>query len=340
MAEKIEFVLEHVSEETRVVIKQHSRRGVSFIQLQEGVFLLTYVVDLRTGEILDEVSDEATLRWILINLKAVGRTLSCTNEIVNGFLGFSLDEKHVVSEHEVRIEGQITPGWDSEINDVVTELPESVSIRPIKDGVGDEHVKGRAKCWNAKTPKSKPSALAVKVLSDVVAKREVEDSQPDDEDSPSIPEGGNRDSVFICYSSRDRGFVSELHKMLQPYRDSKLISNVWWDKEIEAGDNWREKIDEALERTAVAVLVVSVDFFDSKFIQDVELPYFMEKAKGNEVIVTWVAYGESGVDKTPIWNLQCLNNPKIPLKGLKPAQREKEQKKIAIQLDKFKDRGT
>jgi hypothetical protein len=80
-----------------------------------------------------------------------------------------------------------------------------------------------------------------------------------------------RDKLFISYSHQDKALFDEFHRHLGYWREAGQIQ-VWSDENLKASERWREEIDKALERAAVAVLLISSDFLNSKFIRDVELP--------------------------------------------------------------------
>jgi hypothetical protein len=61
----------------------------------------------------------------------------------------------------------------------------------------------------------------------------------------------------------------------------ELSINVWVDDEIAGGDNWAEKIDAALQHSALGILVVTKNFLSSEFIFDRELPRLEERRKNS-----------------------------------------------------------
>jgi hypothetical protein len=80
-----------------------------------------------------------------------------------------------------------------------------------------------------------------------------------------------RTKVFISYSHKDERSLKRLSVHLQPLvRDSDIA--VWHDKQINPGDEWREKIKTAIHSARVVVLLVSADFLASDFIARDELP--------------------------------------------------------------------
>ena len=55
-----------------------------------------------------------------------------------------------------------------------------------------------------------------------------------------------RDKVFFSYSHKDRKWLEKFQTMLKPLeRNEKIV--VWNDKQIRAGDRWKEEIQKALD---------------------------------------------------------------------------------------------
>ena len=91
-----------------------------------------------------------------------------------------------------------------------------------------------------------------------------------------------RDQVFISYSRRDIEYFNTFKTIISPYLRSEIL-DVWYDKKIKPGENWRKEIDKALAKARVAVLLVSSNFLFSDFIMKEELPYFIHAAKNEKV---------------------------------------------------------
>jgi hypothetical protein len=74
-----------------------------------------------------------------------------------------------------------------------------------------------------------------------------------------------RDQVFISYSHKDRDWLGKLRS-----RSFKKIQLLLGMTQIQAGDQWRNQIAEALQNARVAVLLISPDFLAFDFIADHE----------------------------------------------------------------------
>src|SRR5687767_3085904 len=93
-----------------------------------------------------------------------------------------------------------------------------------------------------------------------------------------------RMAVFVSYSHADRRWVDRLRVHLVPLiREEEL--DLWEDSRILAGKRWRQEIANAIDRAAVAVLLVSADFLASDFVASEELPQLLHKAESEGLIV-------------------------------------------------------
>lgn len=53
--------------------------------------------------------------------------------------------------------------------------------------------------------------------------------------------------------------------------------DLWSDDQIVVGDDWYQKIKEAMDRATIGICLISADFLTSKFIKEEEVPYLLEK---------------------------------------------------------------
>jgi hypothetical protein len=106
--------------------------------------------------------------------------------------------------------------------------------------------------------------------------------------------------VFCSYSHQDRALRDELVKHLELLRQALLI-RAWHDGELSGGQDWQQEIETHLREAHVILLLVSIDFLNSQFVRQHELPLALEKHKNGEalvipVIMRPVQWAQSGLD--------------------------------------------
>ena len=124
----------------------------------------------------------------------------------------------------------------------------------------------------------------------------------------------SRPLVFISYSHSDQKEKDRLLTHLKILQNVGLIE-LWSDDLIGAGDNWEEKIHQAMARARIAVLLISANFLSSGFTLNKEIPILLERREQEELtifpviarpchwrIVNWLAemdvWPENG---RPVW---------------------------------------
>ena len=97
-----------------------------------------------------------------------------------------------------------------------------------------------------------------------------------------------RKTIFVSYSHRDRPWLDRLYVHLKPFeRNGRL--ELWNDEKIAPGAQWRQEIEQAIDRAAASVLLVSADFLASDFVAVHELPRLLKKADRARVLPIIVA---------------------------------------------------
>lgn len=83
-------------------------------------------------------------------------------------------------------------------------------------------------------------------------------------------------TVFISYSHKDEKWKDELvtHlKVLEP----EGVYQLWDDRQIQPGSDWKPQIENALNNADAAILMVSANFLTSNFILNEEVPALIKK---------------------------------------------------------------
>ena len=121
--------------------------------------------------------------------------------------------------------------------------------------------------------------------------------------------------LFISYSHEDQEFFREIQKFLDPW-EGEL--DVWTDQRIQAGQEWEREIRQAIGDASLAVLLISPDFLNSKYIREDELPLLFEAWATGRLIVTalYLRHCEAGDYRVKaaersiaLTELQGLNSP-------------------------------
>lgn len=90
--------------------------------------------------------------------------------------------------------------------------------------------------------------------------------------------------LFFSYSHQDEELRDELAKRLKTLERRKVIES-WSDRQIGAGRNWAQEIEDNLKSADIILLLVSPDFLHSDFCNEVELRQAMERHTVGEACV-------------------------------------------------------
>ena len=147
----------------------------------------------------------------------------------------------------------------------------------------------------------------------------------------------NRQNVFISYSRRDSVWLEELKPHLGSLAKEKGFDSTFWDDtKIDAGTNWREEINQALESAKVAILLVSKYFLNSEFITSVELEILIKAAKKMQTVILPIIVGPCRYEQHPeLSKFQSVNKPSEPLEGMDKVQFENVFLKVTERVDKI-----
>ena len=93
-----------------------------------------------------------------------------------------------------------------------------------------------------------------------------------------------RPKVFISYSHKDEDWKDRLVAHLRVLEQEGAL-DVWDDRRIAAGEEWRPEIEEAIQHATVAILIISKDFLTSRFIREEELTRILARRSRQELRV-------------------------------------------------------
>ena len=111
--------------------------------------------------------------------------------------------------------------------------------------------------------------------------------------------------LFYSYSHKDETLRNELETHLKLLQRQGLLTG-WHDRNIEAGAEWRQKIDDNLERADIILLLVSADFIASDYCYEKEMKQALERHRHKSARVIPVILRDVDWTKAPFGELQAL----------------------------------
>jgi CheY-like chemotaxis protein len=148
-----------------------------------------------------------------------------------------------------------------------------------------------------------------------------------------------RSIVFLCYSHTDYVFAEELEKFFKPF--AELGIDFWSDTRIEPGRMWKLEIAKALNAASAAVCLVSIDFINSDFINEIELPKLLKAAQddGARIFPAFLRPVPPAVlRRRGLLDFQGVNAPSDPMADWTNTRRERCWSRLAEQVEAGKDR--
>lgn len=111
--------------------------------------------------------------------------------------------------------------------------------------------------------------------------------------------------LFYSYSHKDETLRNELETHLKLLHRQGLLE-TWQDRQIEAGEEWKQKIDDNLERADIVLLLVSADFIASDYCYEKEMGRALERHAQGEARVIPVIVRDVNWRIAPFARLQAL----------------------------------
>jgi hypothetical protein len=90
--------------------------------------------------------------------------------------------------------------------------------------------------------------------------------------------------LFYSYSHKDESLREALEQHLAILRRSGVVES-WSDRNIEAGSNWSEAIDNKINQADVILLLISADFLASDYCHEIEMKHALERDRAGDARV-------------------------------------------------------
>ena len=118
--------------------------------------------------------------------------------------------------------------------------------------------------------------------------------------------------VFYSYAHEDELLRKQLENHLASLHRSGLISS-WHDRQIVAGQNWAQVIDDHLETASLILLLVSSNFLASDYCYGIEMQRALERHRAKKALVIPLLLRPVDLDGMPFEHLQALPTNAIPV---------------------------
>ncbi len=138
-------------------------------------------------------------------------------------------------------------------------------------------------------------------------------------------------NIFISYSQQDEDWKNRVAKQIGVLARAGLDS--WDDRRIAAGDDWHPKIQQAIERCDVAVLLISADFLTSSFILDTEIPRLLQRRQEQGIRVIPLIVRPCTWQRIDwLEGIQARPQDGKPLSGMSPHDAEAALSRLADEI--------
>lgn len=123
-------------------------------------------------------------------------------------------------------------------------------------------------------------------------------------------------NIFISYSHCDVKYLKRLETHLKVLQMQNTEFDVWSDKKIKIGTDWKLEIENALRKASIAFVLVSTDFLASDFISRNELPPLLQKSQDDGTLIIPIIVSPCLFEDSPLSRFQAANLPEKPLSAL------------------------
>jgi hypothetical protein len=124
--------------------------------------------------------------------------------------------------------------------------------------------------------------------------------------------------IFLSYSHEDEAMKIKLDRNLIALKKNNSI-DVWQDRAIMPGDVWDDAIKNALASADIILLLISVDFNNSKYIWENELEVALQRHERKEARVIPVILRTCDWTDMPYARLQALPTGGRPISSFTDA---------------------
>jgi hypothetical protein len=139
-------------------------------------------------------------------------------------------------------------------------------------------------------------------------------NESDKDSGLKTPDAPRPLEIFYSYAHEDESFRLELEKHLSLMRRNGEIAG-WHDRNISAGTDWKDSINEHLESAHIILLLVSADFLASDYCYEIEMKRALERQNEGQARVIPVILRNCDWSSAPFSRLQALPKGAKPIRN-------------------------
>lgn len=118
--------------------------------------------------------------------------------------------------------------------------------------------------------------------------------------------------LFISYSHKNEAYKDDFRKMIKPMETGEQWK-VWDDRWLLPGDNWNQEILHNLSEANIIVLLLTSDFFNSNYINDIEMTRAIQRHEARDALIIGIIVSDCMWEETPLRKIQMLPKDAIPI---------------------------
>jgi len=130
----------------------------------------------------------------------------------------------------------------------------------------------------------------------------------------AVAPGAKPLKIFVSYCHADEPLKVDLLKHLAPLKHLELI-NVWNDRQIPPGGDWGQTISSNLQSADIILLLVSIDFINSRYCYDIELEAAIERHENKSAVIIPIILRNCMWQHAPFSKIQAIPKDGRPVCG-------------------------
>ena len=143
--------------------------------------------------------------------------------------------------------------------------------------------------------------------------------------------------IFVCYSRKDSEVLKDLEPILKRLKDHKNIDYFIDTRNIEIGSEWDKEIQQSIERSTIAIILLSGNLLNSTYATMREIPLLINFRKNIFPLLLRECDYKSVSALKGIGRFQFINEADKPFQSLDKEEKEKLLEKLSERISSLCD---